>query len=95
MNFLSNRKQRVMINGCRCEWHNNKTSEIPQGTVLGSILFLNFINGLPKAIILCINLLADDGKIYSNANTEKKVIIQENVTKAENWNLALKIFLNI
>lgn len=92
--FLSNRKQRVMINGSGSEWQ-KITSGIPQGSVLGPILFLIFINDLPDVINVCIKLFADDGKIYSSVNTEgKKRNLQENITKAENWANTWKMFFN-
>ena len=53
--FLSNRKQRVIINGTKSEWR-NVTSGIPQGNVLGPILFLLLINDMPEVLNCCIKL---------------------------------------
>ena len=65
--FLSNRKQRVVINGTFSEWR-PVTCGIPQGSVLGPILFLNCINDLPDIIKCLIKVYADDAKIYSIVN---------------------------
>ena len=45
--FLCYRKQRVKINGCYSEWA-EAISGIPQGTILGPILFIIYINDLPE-----------------------------------------------
>ena len=60
--FLCNRRQRVRINGIFSDW-TAVSSGIPQGTVLGPILFVIYINDLPQ---VCDNLFlfADDAKLY-------------------------------
>ena len=61
--YLSNRKQRVLVNGTRSEWE-AVSSGVPQGSVLGPVLFLIYINDLPKEVKNCIRLFADDTKLY-------------------------------
>ena len=57
--YFSSRRQRVMVNGVCSEW-TNVTSGIPQGSVLGPILFTIFINDLPISISSHVNIFADD-----------------------------------
>ena len=42
-NFLTNRKMRVILNGCAAEW-TEVLSGVPQGLVLGPLLFLIYVN---------------------------------------------------
>ncbi len=68
--FLENRLQRVVINGKSSDW-SQVASGIPQGSVLGPVLFLIYINDLPNVVNNIAKLFADDTKIYVNANTEE------------------------
>ena len=56
--FLSNRKQRVSLNGALSDT-TYVTSGVPQGSVLGPILFLLYINDINENIQSSIHLFAD------------------------------------
>ena len=68
--FLSETKQRIMVRGTSSEWF-NVTRGVPQGSVLGPILFLIFINDLPLEIVSPLSLFADDSKVFSRIVAEK------------------------
>ena len=62
--FLANRIQRVCVEGHFSDWA-SITSGIPQGSVLGPLLFSIFINDLPDCISdCCVKIFADDTKLY-------------------------------
>ena len=67
-NFITNRTQRVILNG-RSSQLSNVLSGVPQGTVLGPLLFLCYINDLPKNITSRVKLYADDVLLYSPVTT--------------------------
>jgi hypothetical protein len=67
--FLCNRKQKVVINDAHSEWE-TVTSGVPQGSVLGPVLFVIFINDLPQEVISELLLYADDAKIYRTITNE-------------------------
>ena len=57
--YLSDRKIRVVINGQSSEWRST-TAGVPQGSILGPLLFLVFINDITSNIESDIHLFADD-----------------------------------
>ena len=68
--FLTNRQQKVIVNGAESDWA-NVDSGIPQGSVLGPILFIIFINDMPGETICPIKLFADDAKLFHTVNTKQ------------------------
>ena len=61
--FLHRRTQRVRVNG-ECSKSSEVKSGIPQGSVLGPILFVIYINNLQEEVMSNALLFADDTKIY-------------------------------
>ena len=62
--YLQNRRQRVVLNGQTSNWA-PILSGVPQGSVLGPLLFLIYINDLEEGILSKIKFFADDTSIYS------------------------------
>ena len=61
--FLTNRTQQVILDGCSND-SQAVTSGVPQGTVLGPLLFLCFVNDIPGTVSSTVRLYADDVLLY-------------------------------
>ena len=59
ISYLSCRKQRVIVEEVRSDWHNIE-ADVPQGSVLGPLLFLIYITDLPATISSRCFIFADD-----------------------------------
>ena len=93
--FLNKRQQRVTINGSKSDWR-NVTSGIPQGSVLGPVLFLVFINDFPDVIEVLLKLFADDAKVYNIISSLNDVQpLQRSVNNAGVWSIDWEMLFNI
>jgi len=94
--YLNGRTQYVEINGVKSTLK-DITHGVPQGSVLGPILFLLYINDLPKATSLFSSLFADD-TIFVNTNKDLKILessTNKELQKAQLWFQANKLSLNV
>ena len=93
-NWLRNRKQRVVINGKASQWI-NVTSGVPQGSVLGPVLFLVYINDIDEGITGIISKFADDTKIANKvASNEQTKEMQNNLDKLSEWGQTWQMSFN-
>ena len=84
-NFPKNRKQSVVVDGKQSSLI-DVVSGVPQGTVLGPLLFLLHINDLPSVVSSKVRLFADDCLIYRNIkNKEDQIALQKVLNLLENW----------
>ena len=84
--FLTNRKQCVCVNGFKSSWQSPK-SGIPQGTVLGPVLFLTFINDLPQSLTCECSIFADDSTAYTSGKDTQLTCrkLSLNLDYASDW----------
>ena len=84
-NFLSDRSQRVKVNNAYSEWK-EVTSGVPQGSVLGPILFIIYINDFPLFLKNYCKMFADDAKIYGKAESvSDNESLQHDLNLCVNW----------
>ena len=91
-NYLENREKRVVLNGQTSDWK-KINSGVPQGSVLGPLLFLIYINDLPDGITSICKIFADDTSLFSkvldiNESANKLNTDLEKITKwAHQWKM--------
>ena len=73
LDYLHNRLQRVVIRGQSSEWGEIKAG-VPQGSVLGPLLFLIYINDIVNGVNSSIRLFADDTTLYLSVNDDEDSI---------------------
>ena len=93
--FLSFRKQRVVLNGQASPWVSIEAG-VPQGSILGPLLFLIYINDLSDDLSTTAKLFADDTSLFSIV---QNVSISANhlnndLSKIKNWAFQWKMSFN-
>ena len=75
----------VVINGVKSQWGAVK-SGVPQGSVLGPILFLIYVSDISDDVSSNVILFADDTKLYSRVERQEDChTLQEDINKLVNW----------
>ncbi|CAM5165119.1 unnamed protein product [Natator depressus] len=94
-NWLKDREQRVGINGKFSEWR-GVTSGVPQGSVLGPILFNLFINDLEKGVNREVAKFADDTNLLKIVKTKADCEeLQKDLTKLSDWATKWQMKFNV
>jgi hypothetical protein len=84
LNYLADRKQRVRVRDGFSDWA-KVSSGVPQGSVLGPILFLIFINSLPNEINSFCNMFADDTKMAGRVSDMLPDKITTDLANISSW----------
>ena len=96
--WLSNRKQRVVLNGSQSEW-STVPSRVPQGSVLGPLLFFIFINDIDTAVdvVNCVLIkFADDTKGLHKVDSEDDARkMQKDLDRLFKWSLEWQMLFNL
>ena len=83
--FLKGRRQRVMLNGKSSDWM-DVSSGVPQGSVLGPVLFIIYINDMPDMLRKYCKMFAYDAKLYSAIETtDDQEELQDDLFDSCDW----------
>ena len=93
--FLGNRTQEIVVNWSKSECR-MATLGVPQGTVLGPLLFLIYINDIESQITSSICLFADDSVLHRHIYSESdSSSLQEDIFKLQKWANIWQMALNV
>ena len=85
LDFLTTRRQREVIDGHSSGW-SEVTSGVPQGSILGPLLFLVYINDFPLAVKCNCGLFADDSILHRKVTSESDCEdLQTELQSAYDW----------
>ena len=82
--FICFRQQRVVVNEVKSDWV-PVLSGVPQGTVLGPLLFSLYINDISSDIESEIRLCADDCVCYREIKNEETMKLQRDIDRLGSW----------
>ena len=96
--YLSSRYQRVRINSSLSDFLPVSTG-VPQGSILGQLLFSVYVNDLPQSLKKCeVDSYVDDTKMYLSFNVKDKDIwitdLQQDLTSIRTWCLNNSLLIN-
>ena len=79
------RQQKVILNGSSSKWI-NVTSGVPQGSVLGPLLFIHYVNDITDGVQSTLEMFADDSKLYKTIHNQHDTeILQRDLDFISNW----------
>lgn len=91
--FLQNRKQRVVMDGKFSNWAEIEAG-VPQGSILGPILFLVYINDLIDCVDSEIRIFADDTFIFRVVDENSTTKLNQDLEKITEWANQWKMIFN-
>ena len=95
--YLSDRSHITSVNGSRSNEHKSICG-IPQGSILGPLMFILYINDLPKCVAnVKVSMYADDTALYYSSKDVNDIVnkINNDLENVDNWLAKNKLSLNV
>ena len=93
--WLSGRRQKVVVEGTESDWQ-DVLSSVPQGTVLGGILFTLYVNDIDEDVVAFLRKFVDDTKIASIVETDEDAgVLQKDVDTMVEWARKWEMTFNV
>jgi hypothetical protein len=94
-NWLSDREQRVVLNGSFSDWK-QVTSGVPQGSVLGPLLFIIFVDDMDQAVCSKLLKFADDAKLFRCVSDPGSVdVLRDDLKSLCHWSEDWQMVFNV
>ena len=95
--YLSGRVQKLCVGNSSSQW-GNITTGVPQGSILGPLLFSLFVNDIPASVSNCVcRLYADDTILYTSGDSisDLNQLLQEDLNSINDWMKSNRLKLNL
>ena len=93
--WLRSRRQRVVVGGCESQWQPVR-SGVPQGSVLGPLLFIIYINDIDGGVVSSVLKFADDTKIYRAVRSHEDIEqLQRDLSNMYEWSKEWQMLFNV
>ena len=93
--YLTNRQQKVVLNGASSDW-SRVYSGVPQGSVLGPLLFNIYVNDIPSVVDSQTLMFADDTKIFRKIQSKSDFLqFQQDIDNLFTWSVKWQLKFNI
>ena len=94
-NYLSGRLQRVVLNGQTSSWK-SVLAGVPEGSILGPLLFLVYIDELPNELKSNAKLFADDMSLFTivEDKQESADVLNNDLSLISKWDFNWKMLIN-